>query len=146
MNTDIAAQKALDRLIKVGFDLLSEHEKTLATVWSFESQVANRGFKRYFSSHSADIAFYAPTAFGTIGAVQKATIAAKANEVFGADGPPRDRKTRREHEHALGAEAARLFDALEREFYQSPEDVDDLLELYLNKKDSDGEAGRAGGA
>jgi hypothetical protein len=134
MNTDVAAQKALDRLAKVGFEMLTDNEKTSAVVWTFESQVANRGLARYFASSAGDMAFYAPTAFKAIGALQKAKIAADANEVFGAGGPPGDRKTRLELVHAFGAEAARAFDALEREFYQSPEDVDDLLEAYLNRK------------
>lgn len=134
MNTDIAAQKALDRLAKVGFEMLAEHEKILAAVWTFEAQVANRGLAKYFSSHAGDMAFYAPAAFKAIGAVRKAKIASKANEVFGAGGPFRDRKARRERVHAFGAKARRSLDALETEFYESPEDVDELLEAYLNKK------------
>jgi hypothetical protein len=134
MNTDVAAQKAFDQLAKVGFDLLAEQEKILAAVWMFEAQVANRGFAKYFSGSAGDIAFYAPTAFKAIGARQKARIAAKANGVFGADGPPKDRAARRELVHAFGAKAKRLLDALETEFYESPEDVDELLEAYLNKK------------
>jgi hypothetical protein len=134
MNTDIAAQKALDRLAKVGFELLTEHEKILATVWTFEAQVVNRGFAHYFSSSAGDMAAYSPTAFTSIGALQKAEIAAKANRVFGAGGPPGDQKTRRELVRAFGAEARSTFDVLEMEYYQSPEDVDDLLETYINKK------------
>jgi hypothetical protein len=139
MNTDVAAQKALDRLAKVGFEMLAENEKISAVVWTFESQVANRGLARYFAGSAGDMAFYAPTAFKAIGALRKAKIAADANEIFGAGGPPGDRKTRRELLHAFGAEATRSFDALEREFFQSPEDADDLLEVYLNKKCSNGE-------
>jgi hypothetical protein len=134
MNTDVAAQKALDRLAKVGFEMLTENERVSAVVWTFESQVANRGLARYFAGSAGDLAFYAPTAFTAIGAMQKAKIAANANEVFGTGGPPKDRNTRRELVHAFGAEAARSFDALEREFYESPEDADDLLEIYLNGK------------
>jgi hypothetical protein len=134
MNIDIAAKKAFDRLAKVGFELLAEHEKILASVWTFEAQVVNRGFARYFSSSAGDMAFYAPAFFKSVGAPQKAEIAAKANGVFGAGGPHRDRKTRREPVHSFGAEAKRALDALEREFYQSPKDVDDLLEAYINKK------------
>ena len=134
MNTDIAAQKALDRLAKVGFEMLTEHEKIVAVVWTFEAQVVNRGFVSYFSSSAGDMAFYAPTAFRTIGALRKAEIAAEANVVFGAGGPPRDRKARRELVHAFGATARRSLDALETRFYQSPEDVDDLLEVYINTR------------
>jgi len=143
MNTDVAVQKALDRMAKVGFEMMAENEKISAAVWTFESQVANRGFARYFSGSAGDLAFYAPTAFRAIGAEQKAKIAAEANAVFGAGGPPRDRKARRELVRAMGAEAAGSFDALEREFYLSPEDADDLLEEYLNKKCSNGGEGGA---
>lgn len=133
MNTDIAAQRAFDRLAKVGFEMLAEHEKILAAVWTFEAQVTNRGFARYFSSSAGDIAFYAPTAFKTIGALRKAEIAARANGVFGAGGPPRDRRARRELVRAFDAKARKSLDALETEFYQSLEDADDLLEVHLNK-------------
>ena len=134
MNTDIAAQRALDRLAKVGFEKLAKQEKILAAVWTFEAGVANRGFARYFSSPAGDMAFYAPIALQTIGAPGLAEIAAKANEVFGANGPPRDRKMRRERVRALGGEIKRLFEALETRYYESKEDVDDLLEAYFDKK------------
>ena len=134
MNTDIAAQYALDRLARDGFELLPEREKILATVWTFEAQVVNQGFARYFSSSAGDMASYAPTALKSIGALQKAEIATKANLVFGAGGPPRDRKVRRDLVSAFDADAKRVLDALEREFYASPEDVDDLLEVYIDKK------------
>jgi hypothetical protein len=133
MNTDIAAQKALDRLARVGFELLTEREKILATVWTFESRVVNQGFARYFSSSAGDMASFAPTAFRSVGAPQKAEIAAKANLVFGPEGPAGDRDTRRELVQSFGACAKKTFDELEREFYLSPEDVDDLLEVYINK-------------
>jgi Domain of unknown function (DUF4375) len=133
MNTDIAAQKALDRLAKVGFDLLAEQERILAVVWTFESQVVNLGFARYFSSTAGNMACYSPIAFRSIGAPQKAEIAANANKVFGAGGPPGDRKTRRELVHAFNDAAKSTLDTLERAYYDSPEDVDELLELYLNK-------------
>ena len=134
MNTDIAAQRALDRLAKVGFEKLAGQEKILAAIWTFEAGVANHGFARYFSSPAGDMAFYAPTALKTIGAAGMAELAAKANAVFGASGPPKDRKTRRELVRALGDDARKLFEALETRYYESKEDVDDLLEAYLEKK------------
>ena len=134
MNTDIAAQRALDRLAKVGFEQLAKQEKILAAVWTFEAGVANRGFARYFSSPAGDMAFYVPIALQTIGAPGLAELAAKANAVFGADGPPNDRKTRRERVRALGDDARKLFEVLETQYYESKEDADDLLEAYLDKK------------
>ena len=144
MNTNVAAQKALDRLAKVGFEKLSEDEKISAAVWTFEAQIANRGLARYYSGPAGDMAFHVPAAFNAIGALQKAKIAAEANKVFGAGGPPGDRKTRRELVRAFGADATRSIDALEREFYESPEDADDLIEAYLNRKRSNGGRSCAG--
>ena len=134
MNTDIAAQKAFDRLAKVGFELLAEHEKVLAAVWTFEAQVTNRGLAKYFASAAGDMASYAPVAFKKIGALRKAEIAAKANEIFGAGGPPGDRTARREMVHAWDAKTRRSLDALETEFEECSEDADELLEAYINQR------------
>lgn len=133
MNADIAAQKAFDRLDRVGFDALAEKEKTVATVWRFVGKVANEGLRRFFSSSAGDLAFYAPTALRDIGAFKMAEIAAKANEIFGAEGPPRDRKVRRELVRAFTKEVIKKLEALEAPFYDCSDDVDELLEKYVNK-------------
>lgn len=89
MNSDVAAQKAFDRLAKVGFERLTEQERILATVWTFDAEIANRGFAKYYSRPAGDPASFAPTALTRIGAVGPAEIARKANNVLG-------RKARRE--------------------------------------------------
>ena len=134
MNTDVAAQKAFDRLAEAGFEKLTDSDKILASIWTFEAGIANRGFASYFSSSAGDMAFYVPTALKTIGAAGVAKIAASANEVFGPGGPPRDQEERRPLVRAFGDETRKTLTALESQFFDSPEDVDDLLELYLNKK------------
>lgn len=134
VNTDIAAQGAFDRLAAVGFDALTEQEKTLASAWLFAGKVANGGFRSFFSGSAGDLAFYAPTALQNIGAVKMAKIAAQANRVFGAKGPPRDRSERRKLVRAFPKEAIGEFEALESSFYKCADDVDELLEKYLNKR------------
>ena len=134
MNTDVAAQRALDRLAETGFEKLSDSDKILASIWTFEAGVANRGFASYFSSSAGEMAFYVPTALKTIGATGVAQIAASANEVFGAGGPPKDQKERRRLVRAFGDATRKTLTNRESQFYDSPEDVDDLLELYLGKK------------
>jgi hypothetical protein len=134
MNSDVAAQKALDRLAKDGFEKLTDTEKVLASIWTFEAEVANRGFARYFSSSAGDMAFFVPTALKTIGAISTAQIAASANEVFGAGGPPKDRKERRQFVRSFGEETKRTLTELESRLYDSQEDVDDFLELFLDRK------------
>jgi hypothetical protein len=44
MNTDIAAQKALDRLARVGFEKLTHSEKILAAVWTVEADFVADAF------------------------------------------------------------------------------------------------------
>ncbi len=134
MNTDTAAQKAIDRLARVGFEGLTEPEKTLATVWTFAAEVANRGFVKYFSRPAGDTAFYAPDALRKIGATGLAEIAAKANAVFGAGGPPPDRNVRLGLVSKLDDAARQSLATLETRYFESPEDVDDLLEAYVNRK------------
>ena len=134
MNTDLAAQKAIDRLARAGFEGLTEVEKILVTVWNFEAGVANRGFAGFFSSASGDTAFYAPIALKAIGAADMTGIAVAANAVFGPEGPPRERKNRRALVRSFGNEIRKTFTALETRFYESREDPDQLLDSYLAAK------------
>ena len=136
VNTDIAAQGAFDRMAQVGFDALTEQEKTLASAWLFVGKVANGGFRVFFSSFAGDVAFYAPTALKNIGAAKMAGIAAKANRVFGAEGPPRDRRARRKLVRALPEAVVEELEVLESLFYKCTDDVDELLEKYLKKAGS----------
>jgi len=100
INADLAAQRAMDQLAIVGFEGLTEEEKVLATVWKLESEVENEGFVRYYSSAAGNQAFFGPTALKEIGARHMAGVVAKANAVFGPEGPPRERASR---EHAVRA-------------------------------------------
>ncbi len=131
MNTDLAAQKSLDRLANEGFDALTETEKTLATVWQFAAGVGNSGFAGYLSGHRGDLAFNAPTALRAIGASELAAIAAEANAMFGPAGPAGDRETRRAFVHALSEETRHALTELDRRFLDCEEDADELLERYL---------------
>ena len=131
MTPDLACQHALDRLARVGFDALTEKEKTLATVWKLEAGVENEGFWHYFSSRAGDLAFHGPAALGHIGARHMAALAAKANAVFGPEGPPLDRVTRRQRVRSFSDETRRILDALDDQFLESPDDTDALIEAYL---------------
>ena len=131
MNTDLASQRALDRLAKIGFDGLSETEKLLTAVWLFEAGVGNEGFEGYFSSGRGDLAFYAPAALRTIGATQLAVLATEANATFGPEGAPRDRTRRRELVRALPPSAREALIELDTRYFNCDEDADELLEHYL---------------
>ena len=131
MNADLACQHAFDRLAAVGFDALTEKEKTLATVWKLEAAVENGGFVRYYSSAAGDFAFHGPTALENIGARHMAEVVTKANAVFGPGGPPRDRPTRERLVQAFADETRRTLEALDNQFVESPDDTDALIDAYL---------------
>ena len=131
MNADLACQHALDRLASVGFDGLTEKEKTLATVWKLQASVENGGFRQYFSSAAGDLAFHAPAALSQIGARHMADLATKANAVIGRLGPSRDRDARRRMVHHLSNPARQTLAALDEQFLNSPDDTDALLDAYL---------------
>ena len=132
MNTDIAAQHALDRLYKLGFDALTETDKTLAAAWLIDASVENDGFAHFYSSKRGNLAFHAPAALRRIGATRLAEIAVEANAVFGSAGPPRDREARRAIVRGLDETTRRKFDSLDERFCDCPEDIDELFEVFLN--------------
>ncbi len=136
MNTDIAAQHALDHLAKSGPEALSEAERTVAAAWLFEAGVGNSGFAAYFSGHRSDLAFAAPEALRAIGAAEMAAIAAEANAIFRPDGPLQELELgeRREIVRHLNASARARFSALEQRYENCAEDVDELLERFLAQK------------
>ncbi len=137
MNVDLAAQRAMDHFEKVGFDRLSEPDRILATVWHFAAGVSNSGFSGYYVSRRADLAFYAPSALQKIGAAELAAIATEANALFAPDGPSPDHKVRAEQLRQLGEPVRCQFTALDDRYFDTEEDVDELLETwFLNHPNS----------
>jgi hypothetical protein len=141
MNTDLAAQQALDQLKKKGFDALPGTEKTLATTWLIEAGVNNGGFAEFFASSRGDVAFHAPAALRAIGANQLAEIAAEANAILAPAGPPRDRKVRQALVHALDGSKRRALATLDDRYCACTEDTDQLLEVFLARQAAPGKAG-----
>ncbi len=134
MIVDLAAQRAMDQLRKTGFAGLTEAERILATVWQFAAGVANHGFAGYYLSRRGDVAFHAPAALRAIGAHELAAIAAEANAQFGVGGPSPEPQVRAEQLRLLGAEAHRLFEALERRYFEAEESIDALFEAWYERQ------------
>jgi len=131
MNADLACQRAFDRLAKVGFEALTEQEKTLATVWKLEACVMNEGFARYYASAAGDLAFHGPTALERIGARQMAQVVGQANALFGPAGPPRDRAIRQRRVQDFSDPTRRTLEVLDKQFTESDDETDSLLDVYL---------------
>ena len=113
------------------FEDLTEAERVIATVWRVEAEVNNGGFDQFFFNSSGDTVFYAEAALESIGAKKMAKIVARANAVFGADGPPRDRDLRQERLLALSESVSSKLNALDNEFYKYPDAVSTLLHDYI---------------
>lgn len=136
MNTDLEAQRVLDKLKRNGWEALSGPEKTLITVWLFDARVSNGGFEHYYSSEAGDLAFHAPAALHDIGAFQLAEIAGAANGAFGPAGPPAETQARTAMLGSMDDSTAAAWEALEARFFECPEDVDELLDGYLQRAET----------
>lgn len=113
------------------FEALTEAERVIATVWCLEADVNNGGFDQYFFNSSGDTAFFAPSALEIIGAHAMRRIVLRANAVFGAAGPPRDRNLRQTQLLALPESTREQFDTLDNAFYAYPDPVTGLLHSYI---------------
>ncbi len=124
----------MDRLREVGFDHLTESERILATVWLFAAGVANHGFVGYYLSHRGDLAFHAPEALRAIGANELAKLAEEANAQFGPAGPSCEMKVRAEQVEQLAEESHRVFDELERRYFETEESIDAHFETWFERQ------------
>ena len=141
MLVDLAAQHAMDHLKKAGFDHLTDAERILATVWQFAAGVANHGFVGYYLSRRGDLAFHVPAALRAIGANELATIAAEANAQFGDGGPSTDTKARAEQVEQLAEESHRVFDELERRYFEAEESIDAHFDAWFERQQYATQAG-----
>ena len=134
MIVDLAAQHAMDRLKKVGFDHLNDAERILATVWQFAAGVANDGFAGYYRSRRGDLAFHAPEALRAIGAHELARLAAEANAQFGEDGPSPDPVVRGAQLRQLGEQEHGVFAVLEKKYFEAEESIDAHFEAWYERQ------------
>ena len=125
---------ALSKFDGSNFDELSETDKILVTIWGIEAEVNNGGFDQYYFNGAGDQAYYAPTALAAIGARQMAEIASRANALFGPEGPPRSWEERQVRLEEVTANDDQLWDSLDREFQNYPDDVQSLLMAFLSAR------------
>lgn len=133
MNSDLVAQHAIDKLAREGIAALGETERTTAAAWLFAAGVGNAGFLGYFRSHRGDLAAFAPAALRAIGAPKLARLAERANAVLAPEDPPADRTARKALADDLSDPARQALADLDRCYLDCDEDVDELLEKYLNR-------------
>ena len=117
----------MDRFEREGASGLSEPQRYYLTLWWLDADVKNGGFTQYFFNSSGDLAGDAPEAAKAVGASEAARIIRKAVALFGPDGPAADRDERMDRLSAI--ESATLA-ALDAEYYDCRDDLQELLPLY----------------
>lgn len=125
-------ERACQRLDDSNFDELAERDRVLVTIWALEADVNNGGFEQYYFNSSGDTAFFAPEALRIIGAHRMAAIVARANSLFGENGPPKARSARQERLFELTSATDGLFEEHDAVFYEYLDDISALLVAYLS--------------
>ena len=131
-DVEAAFENALSRFDGDNFDVLSLTDQVLVTIWGLEADVNNGGFDQYYFNGSGDQAFFAPQALRLVGAHRMAAIVARANAVFGPDGPSRTRTARRAQRALVAPDGAKgPWEQLDRKFYEYPEDIYALVTGFV---------------
>ena len=139
--TDLAAayDDALERFNGDNFSDLDDVDKVLVTIWGLEADVNNGGFDQYYFNSSGNQAVWAPAALRMIGAAQAADIVERANAVFGPEGPLPDRDARQDRLFQVAPrddadDGLGPWDDLDDEFYGYPDDISELMQLFLRTR------------
>lgn len=108
-------------------------QQVFSTIWAAESEVNNGGFSQYFLNSSCETAGFVVQAFETIGAPRTAEICKRAIAVTFPDGLPADPEAISSAASDFPSETEQKLDALDREFYQYPHDLTELLFAFVSK-------------
>ena len=120
-----------NKLETLGFDNLSDTEKTFICVWSLEGEVNNGGFDQWFFNSSGDCAFDTPPSLIRIGAEATARIVKKAISYFPGGNPSKDWEKRREQMKKINDLIEMKWNELDDKFYKYEDDLEVLLVQYM---------------
>ena len=110
------------------FSTRSSPQKVFFAIWAVESEVNNGGFSQYFLNSSCETAGFVVEALETIGAPRTADICKRAIAAAFPTGLPSDFET-----CDFSDETEDKLDALDREFFQYPHNLTELLFAYVSK-------------
>jgi hypothetical protein len=117
------------------FASLSPSERIFVLIWELEAEVNNGGFHQFFFNSAGDHAAGTAGALRRIGAQRAAYIVERATSLF-PDGPPADRSVRQDVLEEVDPDLA-LFEELDSEFYEYPDDLTTLLYEFVVEHRSD---------
>lgn len=106
-------------------------QKVFSAVWAVEAEVNNGGFSQYFFNLSRGTAGFVVEALETIGAPQTADICRRAIAAAFPEGLPSDPDEIGAAAAEFPEEAEKRLDMLDREFYQYPHNLTELLFAYV---------------
>ena len=122
---------------RVDFEQQCPEQRIFSAIWALESQVNNGGFAQYISSHNGDTASAAPWALREIGALRCADIVTRALKTASPTGVmPASREGREALVDSLSSQARKKLEALDNEFFSYPDNLTDLLYMYISKHPS----------
>lgn len=135
----IALDSRVNELSNYGEDLanLTEPQKTLLFVENVEREVNNGGFNQFYWNSSGDFAHETQNALMTIEANQMADIVNKANSVWPDQRVPKNRTQRQEIQQEIEEKANPTWEECDQEFYRYPDNIADLLIIYVKKNQVD---------
>ena len=100
VDDDELVPQAIDRVLKrsseVGFDKLTDAEKTFLCTVTVDFEILNGGFSAFYYNSEGEIVAAAPDALDAIGAAQSAAVVRQANALFPGGVPAHDRAERYE--------------------------------------------------
>ena len=118
---------------KQEFAAQSVPQKVFSAIWAVESEVNNGGFSQYLFNYSCETAEFVVEALETIAAPRTAEICKRAIAVAFPDGLPADSEAIRSAASDFPDETEQKLDVLDREFYQYPNNLTELLFAFVSK-------------
>ena len=108
-------------------------QKVFSSIWALEAEVNNGGFSQYFFNSSRETAGFAVEALKSVGAVQTAELCKQAIAVAFPNGLPADLGLIHSAAADFSDETETGLRELDRQFYQYPDDLTDLLYKYVSE-------------
>jgi hypothetical protein len=114
------------------FESQSIPQKIFSSIWALESEVNNGGFSQYFFNSSCETAGFVAEALDSIGAPRTADICRRAIATAFPAGLPVEFEAIRSAAADFPSETEERLDALDKEFFQYPHNLTELLFVYVS--------------
>ena len=118
---------------KEDFATQSTPQKVFSSIWAVESEVNNGGFSQYFLNSSCETAPFVAEALDTIGAPHAADICKRAIALAFPEGLPSTPDAISEAAGNFPDEIMEQLNSLDSEFFGYPNDLTELLFVYVSK-------------